>query len=101
MKTLIIAILLCAGTLAHGDEPVGALEIVKTWAPTFPGLRFMGVMPTTKHWLFMFTRAEYLGYPAMPLAVVVPPNCTPKQFNDYVVTATWAQFMTLDALNRH
>jgi hypothetical protein len=99
LKTLIIAILLCAGTtLAHGDEPASASDIVKMWAPTYHRLQFMGVTPT-KRWLFMFARPEYEGYPAMPLTIVVPPKCTPKEFEAYVITATWAQYMTYDYLH--
>jgi hypothetical protein len=104
MKTLIIAIVLCVGTtLAHAaDEPTpsGASDIVKMWAPTFPGIRFMGIMPDTNGWLFMFAKPELNGVPAMPLTIVVPANCTSEQFETYVITAMWAQEMTYEYLQK-
>ena len=102
MKTLIVAIVFWAGAILAQDEPtpVGAWDIIKMWAQTYPGLRFMGTMPETKRWLFMFAKPEYQGVPAMPLTVVVPGNCTPKQVESYVVTAMSAQQMTYEDLQR-
>jgi hypothetical protein len=102
MKTLIIAIVLWAGAILAQDEPtpVGASDIVKMWAPTYPGLKFMGTMPDTNRWLFMFAKPELNGVPAMVLAIVVPQNCSPKQFESYVVTAMWAQQMTYEDLQK-
>jgi len=102
MKTLIIAMLLWSGLSLAQDEPTpaGASDIVKIWAQTYPGLRFMGTTPETKRWLFMFAKPEYQGVPAMPLTIVVPTNCTPKQFESYVVTAMWAQQMTYEHLQK-
>ena len=92
----IIIVVLCTTGMAIVGYANSPDEIIARWGTTFPHLTYLAKSSSgTKHWDFMFINPKS----NMPLAVVVPQNCSASEFDAYVVTALAAQLDTLEYLS--